>query len=144
MKTLLKKGVPENELHVIKFPVNKVNEIEWKKEGKEFRFKESMYDVVKFEIESDTIIYYCVNDVQETRLFAHLEEIINQQIDNDKSPAGRAAKSLFKIFKTLNYLHTENFIFNPDSSSFTPTFVYARVNSFIFLEVPTPPPDFLT
>ncbi|MDP1802854.1 MAG: hypothetical protein Q8L81_15945 [Bacteroidota bacterium] len=143
MKTFLKKGVPENELHVIKFPVNKLSEIEWTKEGKEFRHKGSMYDVVKFETEKDSISYYCVNDVQETMLFAHLEEIINQQIDNDKSPAGRAAKFLFKIFNSLNYFHTENFTFNPNSSSFIPTFVYGRVNSFIFLEVPTPPPDFL-
>lgn len=143
MKTLLKRGVPENELHIIKFSVNKVSEIDWKKEGREFRFKGSMYDVVKFEIEGDSIIYSCVNDMQETLLFAHLEEIINQQIDHDKSPAGRAAKSLFKIFNSLNYFHTENFTFNPNSSSFTPTFVYARVNSFIFLEVPTPPPDFI-
>ena len=101
-----------------------------------------MFDVVRSETRNDTVNYYCVNDVQETHLFAHLEEIINQQIDNDKSPFASAAKSLFKILNSLNYFHTERFVFNLAGSPSSSAVVLAEPGAVIFLEVPTPPPDF--
>lgn len=142
IKTLLKKGVPEDKLHIISIPVKNVKDIDWKREGKEFRYKGSMYDVVRRETHKDTIHYHCVNDQQETQLFAHLEEMVDQQMNNDKSPAGRTAKNLLKLFWSFKYVPSQNFDFVlPDSKANPENFIYSFFYSPVFIEIPTPPPN---
>lgn len=139
IKTLLKERVPENELCVITIPVRELKDIDWKREGKEFKRNGTMYDIVSYKTENDVIHYYCVNDEQETKLFVHLEETVNQQMNNDKSPIGKTAKNLLKLFK---YISRENAILamansSPQSTVFDYCFFYPPV----FIEIPSPPPN---
>lgn len=139
IKTLLKGSVPENELCVITIPVKELKNIDWKREGKEFKRNGSMYDIVRSKMEKDVIHYYCVNDEQETKLFVHLEETVNQQINNDKSPIGRTAKNLLKLFK---YIPCEKFVFTLENKSLqSPVFDYSFFYSPVYIEIPTPPPN---
>lgn len=141
IKTLLKKGVPENELNVIIVPVEKVNDLDWKREGKEFRHNGNMYDIVRHETKDGNIHYYCVNDTQETQLFVHLEELVNKQMNNDKSPAGKTAKSIAKMFGFFKYIPSDNFVFIPDLDETVKDFNYSVLYSSVFLEILTPPPN---
>lgn len=141
IKTLLKKGVPKNELYVISVALNKVNELDWKKEGKEFRHKGAMYDIVKQETKGGFVFYYCVNDKQETQLFAHLEELVNQQINNDKSPAGKTAKNILKLLSSFNYISSNKITFEQENSENAKRFSYSYFCSLVFIEVSTPPPN---
>lgn len=139
IKALLKESVPENELCIITIPVKEIKDIDWKREGKEFKHNGAMYDIVRSETEKDLIHYYCVNDQQETKLFVHLEETVNQQMNNDKSPVGRTAKNLLKLFK---YINRESFVLALDNKSLQNTvFDYLFFYSPVFIEIPTPPPN---
>lgn len=143
IKGQLKKTVPQGELYVINVPVEKVNDLDWKREGKEFRYNGTMYDIVKSETKNGVVQYHCINDKQETQLFANLEELVNQQMDNGKSPFGKTTKRILKKTSTLKYITTNPFVFalNNDinSNNFDYTFFYSPV----FLEIFSPPPNTL-
>lgn len=60
-----------------------------------------MYDIVKKETLADSsIAYYCINDKQETELFAHLDELIRKDMDH-RSPVGKTAKKLFQVLSSI-------------------------------------------
>ncbi|MBA3683327.1 MAG: hypothetical protein H0W73_19500 [Bacteroidetes bacterium] len=141
IKALLKKKVPEKDLHIISFSLKNIKNIEWEKKDKEFRYNGTMYDVVKWRKDKDSIFYYCINDHQETQLFAHLDELINKQIDNEKSPNGRAAKNLLKKFSVFKYISAENFAFVTTHNSETGSFIYSIYCFPVVMEIPTPPPN---
>lgn len=135
----LKKSVPENELFTISVPVKELNRIDWEREGKEFKYNGTMYDIVSSKSEKDVIHFYCVNDQQETELFVHLEEAVSQQMNNEKSPLGRTAKNLVKLFK---YISSENFVFSREiTAQQNNAFMYSVFYSPVFIEIPTPPPN---
>lgn len=142
IKMLLKKGVPEDKLYIISIPVKNIKDIDWTRDGKEFRHKGNMYDIVRVENGKDTIHYHCVNDQQETQLFAHLEEMVDQQMNNDKSPVGRTAKNLLKLFWSFKYVPSDNFAFLPSISNSNPeNSIYSFFHSPVYLEISTPPPN---
>jgi hypothetical protein len=62
-------------------------------------------------------------------------------MDNDKSPVGRAAKSIAKMFSALKYIPSDNIVFALDSSENPYNFIYTFPFSQVFLEIPTPPPN---
>jgi hypothetical protein len=50
-------------------------------ERHEFRYRGQMYDIVKHEVRNDTTYYTCIHDVRESKLYADVE----QQIQDDFS-----------------------------------------------------------
>lgn len=80
MKARIKAGVPEKELHQITFASEE--DILWVRDGKEFKLKGRLYDVVRREGNT----FFCVDDEQETQLFAHLDELCREQQDQDGNP----------------------------------------------------------
>lgn len=141
IKGRLKKSVPDSELFVIAIPADKVNELDWKREGKEFRYKGTMYDIVKSENKGDEMIYHCVNDKQETQLFAQLEELVNQHIDSGKSPFGKTTKRILKKISSLKYVPATNFSFAVNSTNYNSDFNYSFSYPSVLLKVSTPPPN---
>lgn len=83
IKTRIKAGVPKNELiRFVETPQNK-HLFNWK-HSKEFSFENQMFDVVwKKVINKDSVVYECVSDKQETILFAHLHQMIQNQMDQN-------------------------------------------------------------
>ena len=64
-----------------------------------------MYDVVKkFETENDSVKIACINDEQESRLFANLNEHINSfsDIQKDGKPSTKILLKLLKIQAITN------------------------------------------
>ena len=74
VKQRIKAGVPEGERVVFRFTDQDVDALDWEKEGREFRRNGRMYDVVeRRQLADGTIELSCIDDDQETRLFARLE-----------------------------------------------------------------------
>lgn len=95
IKTRIKQRVPENELSLISVTAANEHELEWE-HSREFRYRGTMYDVVRKETpENGTVHYYCVTDQQETQLFVHLDELIKLAMA-EKGKSGKPAKSMFK------------------------------------------------
>lgn len=116
IKKKIKASVPEDELHIV--IVNESSdELEWVREGKEFIYKGKMYDIVRSEYKDGMIIYSCIDDVQESRLFQRLDELVRKNMDNDDTEEPeqnddfghrRPIKRVAKIFYSLHYLVGEN------------------------------------
>ncbi|MCF1715674.1 hypothetical protein L0U88_13635 [Flavihumibacter sp. RY-1] len=96
IKRQIKKGVPENELHLITVKQGQEEQLDWQNE-KEFIYKGTFYDVVRKETgAAGTTLYYCINDTQEEELFANLDALIKQYSEKQQSK-GKMAKKLLKL-----------------------------------------------
>ncbi len=91
VKALLKKGVPESDLHVLSIPLSVEHSASssfQRIHDGEFRYKGRLYDIVRREMRGDTTVYYCINDTAEEQLFADLDEHVRSAL-----PSSNAAKS---------------------------------------------------
>lgn len=87
IKQLIKSGIPERDLIVLRFSGQETERLDWVKKDKEFRFKKTMYDIVRSEISGDSVSYHCIDDQKETRLFSHLKEWVNRHLHDPSSPS---------------------------------------------------------
>ncbi|HSH64278.1 MAG TPA: hypothetical protein VLB84_00420 [Bacteroidia bacterium] len=102
IKQLIKQGVPDDELVQISITSENHMQLDWKHE-KEFRYKGTMYDIVKTEIIDDTTtIYHCVTDKQETALFANLDEQVRKNMDT-KNNGNNPLKNSFKLLSNIYF-----------------------------------------
>lgn len=91
IKQRIKQSVPEAELVLIAVTPETASSLRWL-ESHEFRYRGGMYDVVRTAVSGDTTRYFCINDVQEERLFAALDEHVRKQMQTDarRARAGSA------------------------------------------------------
>ena len=104
MKRKIKAGLSEAELTYFTFSHTDFENLDWI-HSKEFRYQNRMYDVVKkFETENDSVKIACINDEQESRLFANLNEHINSfsDIQKDGKPSTKILLKLLKIQAITN------------------------------------------
>lgn len=137
IKLQIKQGIPENELHKIVFAINE--EPDWEQEGKEFRHNHQMYDVVKKEVTETEVIYYCVNDHEETFLFAQLDKMVKEQMENTNS----STEDLADIFATLSlaYLNEQLRVLCPEFCLDKYNLGHSTRLLSVYLETETPPPN---
>jgi hypothetical protein len=120
MKRKIKAGLSDHELTYFTFSITDFNNLDWLNH-KEFRHNNTMYDVVKkIETENDSVKIACINDAQESTLFANLNEYIDNfsDIQKDGKPSTKILLKLLKIqaittnsvsiylynFKTTDYI----------------------------------------
>lgn len=107
---------------------------EWKEEGKEFRYKDEMYDVVKAEKHNDKITYYCLKDKEEKELVSNFNNLIKKNLNTEEKAKNNPTKELnqynldtkTELNPTLNSI--QFCFFKPD--------LYKSLNS----EIQSPPP----
>ena len=138
IKHRIKKGIPETELHKITFAQNE--KIDWVRDGKEFRLKGEMFDVVRKEILNGNTIYHCINDKEEKALFAILDELVKEQMQDEESSEGSTAQLLFKIF-SQTCITPVAFILEFSYSYIIMTFHVNFDLPQVFLAMDFPPPD---
>ncbi|HEX6916031.1 MAG TPA: hypothetical protein VF145_12370 [Chitinophagaceae bacterium] len=105
IKQQIKNGLAEEELQVIVVRGHDADELSWHNDH-EFFWRGSMFDIVKKVRRDDsTVIYYCINDSKEAKLFANLDELVRRQTGGN----GAATHSAEKLFKLLAAIRlTEN------------------------------------
>ncbi|MCF8372439.1 MAG: hypothetical protein K9H64_12495 [Bacteroidales bacterium] len=139
VKRILKESIPESELVQIFVSMAKITSIHWTKEGKEFRFMDQMYDVVKSVSKSDGVLFYCLHDAKESKLFENLDSFIESHVaDNPKNQ--KNAKRLMG-FSIKDFFYPEKLEFNISENTFNRNFIQPE-NKYIspFLYLDTPPP----
>lgn len=139
VKQRIKQSVPDNEFVLISVSIADNNSLIWTKPNKEFRYKGEMYDIVKQETKEDVILYYCIHDFKESKLFANLDEHIQRHIaDNPKQRKEaenilkRLAKDYFFQVFTINRL--SELLQNIEYK------IYLQTYNSICLEILIPPP----
>jgi hypothetical protein len=68
----------------------------WTKDGKEFCYRNEMYDVVKTVSDRDSVSYYCIKDKDENNLVETFVALLLNSIGNDKQNLNDHSKELSK------------------------------------------------
>jgi hypothetical protein len=83
IKLKLKQSVAEDELFIFEFTAAESKNLIWY-EAHEFGYKNVMYDIVYVDtLQNGSLRYSCVSDLQETKLFAQLDQQVNQQVNDE-------------------------------------------------------------
>lgn len=78
IKRQIMRGIPDEALCALSLSEANASEFFWL-EDDEFFYRGSMYDVVRKVALSETeAVYYCINDVLEEKLFAHLDLLVKR------------------------------------------------------------------
>ena len=105
IKKLIKNSVPEDQLVVFRLSPENQNDFEWL-HSKEFRYKGNMYDIVrKTVISASETDLYCIHDVKETGLFAHLDFLVKEAMNHDKNAS--KARNLLSGFLSILYFQSD-------------------------------------
>lgn len=107
MKQLLKANVPESNLVQLFFTWHEIGSIQWTKEDKEFQHSGEMYDVVRTVDKSDGVLFFCIHDVKESKLFKHLDDYVESHVadnpQNQKKAKWLQAFSMKDIFHPISF-----------------------------------------
>jgi len=100
IKKMIKSSVPEAQLVVFRYSPATQHEFKWI-HSKEFRYKGSMYDVVKkTSVSSTETDLYCIHDVKESGLFRHLDNMVKEAMNQGRT-GSKAIKVLSAFFTGL-------------------------------------------
>jgi hypothetical protein len=100
IKRKLIKGVNHEELVLLKFSIeDSKTKLKWK-HAREFSFEAEMYDVVSYEIKSDSIFYRCWWDHEETALSKKLDRLLFFALGQDQ-PSNEKNNLMFDYYKHL-------------------------------------------
>ncbi|MES2593024.1 MAG: hypothetical protein V4608_14170 [Bacteroidota bacterium] len=94
IKSEIKQGLQLSEFTVITIDKDQLKQIDWVENGKEMYYKGELYDIVKSSENITSITFHCINDKQEKKLFAHLDEHINNHIASNKPLKNGTSKKL--------------------------------------------------
>lgn len=135
VKKEIEKSLSDDQLETIIVPVEYLDYvISWTRKGKEFIYNKKMYDVVRKKENSGNVIFYCLNDEKEEKLFANLDQLTTKNNSHNKR-----LKNILTS-KITNYYCEEYGIYNSafKSESLKPwnTHSYKIIDK----EIESPPP----
>ncbi len=141
IKSLLKKGVPKEELVQFTFSESEIADLTWLKKN-EFQFQGSLYDVVRSSKQANgLIVFECISDTQEKVLFARLGQTISNNLGNDDHQT--PVSNWFKLIK-LPYLSVStdiSLVVFIDKSKIEFDCFYSNFFQSISFSIDSPPPQ---
>ena len=141
IKSLLKKGVPKEDLVQFTFSETEINNLIWLKKN-EFQFQDSLYDVVySTKHKNGLITFECITDSQEKVLFARLGQTISNNLGDDDHQT--PVSNWFKLIK-LPYLSVStdiSLIAFIDNSKIEFNCFYTNFFQSIPFSIDSPPPQ---
>lgn len=138
VKIKIKKRLAEKEMYKISF--SERDKIDWIQAGVEFRYHNQMFDIVKQEKENGRMVYWCINDKEESQLFANLDTLVKQQMNNDESTLGNVAKLLIEIFLLLYFAEKPCDLTLTTKEKEIYSYYYQFILSSGYINIITPPP----
>ena len=141
MESYIKKNTPNNEL--VKIIISN-SEIASSSSG--FRFTEddefiyngNYYDIVRQKTDGSNTIFYCINDTNEEKLFAGLNEHIKQNMDQNLPVKNKSVQLLKNIIKEALPDNIISLFCNQSSNN--THFIYSSFQKEYFKSIPSPPP----
>ena len=145
IRKFIKEGIPESDL--IEFVFSKKDlrvdndTIKWIKSW-EFRYFSEMYDIVREEESTDSVLLYCIHDPKESQLFANLDKYLFDFFSNNPDKSRELGEHLINYTKYYLPYKVSNislFYFCSDFNFFT----INQINNLSY-PVDHPPPKFYT
>jgi hypothetical protein len=104
IKRAIKQSLPQNQYKQFNFTNEEFKDLTWINEH-EFKMNGRLYDVVKKNKSNVVFSVSCIDDIQETVLFAQLDEATVSNLNNQ--PEKAPLKSFVKVFK-LAFIEPDN------------------------------------
>ena len=123
VKQQMKAGVPESDLVVLciaKVWEETFNDRFEREHNKEFRFDGEMYDIIRSLDEGDTTVYICIHDVKESGLFADLERLTEEEIDQPINKKSRESMQQLIAAKYVQKSFIMSFVFSASTLARSP------------------------
>lgn len=111
----IRSGLNPEQLTIITINKAAPSAVQWIEYGKEMRYKNDLYDVVRSDEDKNTITYYCINDAKEDSLAAALNDHIDRHIISNK-PDKNSKKTIDTIIK-LYFCTSFNALLPPSCST---------------------------
>lgn len=142
IKHQIKSGLRENDLHLFVYSKKEFEQFDWVRKDLEFELNNEMFDIVRSENKDDTVLLYCVNDKEETLLFAQLDEMIRKKMEQESSSSQNSSRKLVKFFKFFNCIlpQFENKYQSEEADQNTFSELISHYLS-PYIKVSSPPPD---
>ena len=143
MQSQINSAVNSGKLKNITINKNNLQDIEWLENGKELRYNNQLYDIVKSSETFNTITFYCINDTKEEALFTNLEEHINTHVAANKPIKNGNQKKISDNVIKLYFSNEQSFKFNIAllfRHNFFPTNLIFKSS---IIETDSPPPEFV-
>ncbi len=136
----IKSGYDSDDLKTLTINKNDLHNIEWFDSGKEMRYNNKMYDIVRSTETSASITFYCIHDTKEESVLANLEEHINTHIANKPIKSDHQKKSGENVIK-LYFSHEQSIKFNLVSFNQHIFFSALLIYNSTLIETDSPPPE---
>lgn len=101
IEALIETLTTEKDLKRVEISLTETKNIKWERTGKEFWYKNQLYDVAYSENTATSIVFYCISDTEETELYAQFDASLKIQIDT-KSDSTNSIKNFLKKYIPLN------------------------------------------
>ncbi len=139
----IKSGAAADELATVTISRKDLSSVEWLEEGKEMRYNNQLYDIVKTKETAAEITFYCINDSKEKSLLSGLEEHINTNVTDSKPINNSPAKKLNDNLHKLYFSNETSYKFNNVSKISTHFFTSSLIYSSAFIDTSSHPPEFV-
>lgn len=143
IKQQLKTGVPAEDLVTLRIArawEEKGNDRFQRIHAGEFRFDGEMYDIVRTEVRGDTTYYTCIHDVRESGLFARLDEMTAESL---QEPAMAGKRNRIIEWLSLEYCASGITVPRAGNGFTVPHPVYAEHYSSVSRDHISPPPEYI-
>jgi hypothetical protein len=137
MEKIIKK-LPDTDVTILSITKSNSRKFRWVENNEEFKFEGKLYDLVRIRNEGDTTFFYCINDTQEEKLIANLDDHLQKDTDI-QTPQNKKIQTLQeKIIKDC-VGHNSSFQTLCSSKKFLFNFFNENLTA-IYPEIDSPPP----
>ncbi len=135
MNEKVKEVIPESLLVQFTFTSEYENKyVQWEKEGKEFKYKGDMYDIVRMSGHRNSVTYTCLRDKDEKKLIADFQNLLKKNLENEGKTKNNQPNELSKYnFSVSTIVQPE---YKLAEFSITDPDFYKSLN----IEIISPPP----
>jgi|ERR1043165_2825055 hypothetical protein len=132
----------QKDLAVITIPDERSQEIEWHEEGREMKYRDKMYDIIRIQKKGAYTTYYGIPDDREKLLYEGLDQYVENYMQNG---AGKGNPSSKKVKEQTTELYFNSiFELPPGFFSITGMSFISTANNYssVCHEISSPPPEF--
>ncbi|QHL89142.1 hypothetical protein GU926_17575 [Nibribacter ruber] len=138
VKRRIKEGLAPEQLQVLTFSQEQAAALDWKEQGREFRYQGMFYDVVRVQEIGGQLQYQCITDTQERDLFAALDQLVQDHLSRSAKQKSLKllVKNLAKVYQTSRIHYSLEFLTEAPPSEFHDQFPLSTTCQ----DIPVPPP----
>ncbi len=140
VKKTIAEHIDRSMLVRLSFNKDEITKLQWE-HSKEFEYNSEMYDIVHKEIKSDSVVYWCWLDNEETNLERSLNNLIAKSIGENQND--NPSKDIIKQLIKKTFISQSELLYSNTYTELNNNFIISTISfNTIILEISSPPPEF--